>query len=194
MPVALFVMSGMKRNFADPGATFWQGVDSMNFVGRWATEVACRPAWYFAASAGWRVEVFDELVAADVLLQVGAQHVEQRDEHRELQQQRQARCQRIDFVLLVEFHQLLLLALFVLLVLLFQRVDLRSEALHLLHRLQLPESQRHEHRPHRIVSPTIAIPQLLAKMCSWMNTMISSNSVISGEKALSITFAMGGML
>jgi hypothetical protein len=42
---------------------------------------------------------------ADVLLEVRAQHVEQRDEHGQLQQQRQAGGQGIDFVLLVELHQ-----------------------------------------------------------------------------------------
>ncbi len=93
------------------------------------------------------VPVSVERRAADALLQVGPQHVEERDEHRQLHQQRQARRQRIDLVLLVELHQLLLLALFVLLVLLFQRVDLGRQALHLLHRLQLPEGQRHEDRP-----------------------------------------------
>ncbi len=90
--------------------------------------------------------MFDHLLPADVFLQVRPQHVEEREEHRQLQQERQARGERVDFALLVELHHLLLLALFVLLVLLFQRLDLGRHALHLLHRLQLPEGQRHEDR------------------------------------------------
>ena len=66
-----------------------------------------------------------QAVTADVLLEVGAQHVEQRDEHRQLQQQRQTGGQRVDLVLAVELHDLLLLALLVVLVLLFQGADLR---------------------------------------------------------------------
>ena len=108
------------------------------------------------------VVVVDQARAADVLLQVAAQHVEQRDEDRQLQQQRQARRERVDFVLAVEVHDLLLLALFVVLVLLFQRLDMRGQALHLLHGLQLPERQRNQQRPddhrqtHDRQSPTAA--------------------------------------
>ncbi len=93
------------------------------------------------------IEEIDQLSAADVLLQVGPQHVEQRHEDRELQQQRQAGRQRVDFVLLIELHQLLLLALFVFLVLFFERVYLRREPLHLLHRLQLAIGQRDQDGP-----------------------------------------------
>ena len=140
-------MSGRKRNFAECGATVLQLVSSRNLPGRCFDGVDARRRFELRRERGrMRVVVGDELVAADVLLEIRAQHVEERDEHRELHHERQARCQRIDFVLLIEFHQLLLLALFVLLVLFFQRVYLRSEPLHLLHRLELPEGQRHEHR------------------------------------------------
>ena len=93
--------------------------------------------------------VFAQLLAADIELEVRPQHVEKGDEHRQLQQQGQAGGQRVDFVLPVELHDLLLLALLVLLVLLFQRVDLRGHALHLLHRLQLPVGDRHEDCPNQ---------------------------------------------
>ena len=89
----------------------------------------------------------DQPFRADVLLQVRAQHVEQRDEHGQLQNQRQAGRQRVDFVLLVELHQLLLLALFVVLVALFDLLHLGRQPLHLLHRLQLAVGQRNQHRP-----------------------------------------------
>ena len=40
----------------------------------------------------------------------------------------------------------------------------------------------------------IARPQLPPTMLSWMNTMIDSNALISGENASSMTLAMIGML
>ena len=59
--------------------------------------------------------------------QVLAQHVEQRDEDRQLEQQRQAGGERVDLVLLVELHHLLLVTLLVVLVLLLELLDLRRE-------------------------------------------------------------------
>ena len=55
--------------------------------------------------------------AADVAPQVALQEVEEADEERHLREQRQARGERIDLVLRVELHDLLLLALLVVLVL-----------------------------------------------------------------------------
>jgi hypothetical protein len=78
--------------------------------------------------------------------QVRAQHVEQRDEHRQLGDQRQTRAKRVDLILLVELHQLLLLTLLVVLVLGLQRFQLRLQALEGLHRAELLQRQRHEQR------------------------------------------------
>ena len=45
----------------------------------------------------------------------------------------------------------------------------------------------------KTVRPTIAQPQLSPGASSWMNTMIASNALISGENASSMTFASGGI-
>ena len=63
-------------------------------------------------------EEADRRVAQHVGLEaVALEHVVERDEDRDLEDQRQARGQRIDLVLLVELHHLLLLTLLVVLVL-----------------------------------------------------------------------------
>jgi hypothetical protein len=84
----------------------------------------------------------------DVLAQVLAQHVEERDEDRQLRDKREAGAEWIDLVLLVELHHLLLLALLVVLVLGLDRLQLRLHPLHLLHRVELLDGQRHEDRAH----------------------------------------------
>ena len=43
------------------------------------------------------------------------------------------------------------------------------------------------------VSPTIASPQLPPTRCAWMNTMIDSNRLISGENASWMMLAKMGM-
>ena len=53
---------------------------------------------------------------------VASQQLEEREEDRELEQQRQAGGERVDLVLLVEVHHLPLLALAVVLVLLLDRL------------------------------------------------------------------------
>ena len=63
--------------------------------------------------------------------------------------QRQARPERVDLVLLVELHHLLVVALLVVLVLLLELLDLRRELLQRLHRLELLERQRDQQRAHR---------------------------------------------
>src|SRR5919202_179304 len=83
---------------------------------------------------------------ADVVPQVLAQHVEERDEHGHLQHQRQAGCERVDLVLLVELHRLLLETLLVVLVLGLQLLELQRDPLHRLHRADLLERQRDEGR------------------------------------------------
>ena len=69
------------------------------------------------------------------------------EEDRELSQQRDARGRRIDVVLAVELHQFFLLPLLVGLVLLLDLLHLRSVALQVLHRVDLPDHQRHEQKP-----------------------------------------------
>src|SRR3712207_9385782 len=67
----------------------------------------------------------------------GLQRLVQREEERKLQEERQAGPERVEAVLLVERHQLLVLALLVVLVLVPDALHLRAEALHLLHRPHL---------------------------------------------------------
>ena len=119
-PVARFVRSGMKRNCASPPSPHGTG---------------------FAALG--RVDV-----RADVLPQVGLQHVEQRQEDRQLRHHREARGERVHLVLPVEAHHLLVEALLVVLVLLLELLDLRLQPGHRLHRLELLERQRQQREPH----------------------------------------------
>ena len=78
------------------------------------------------------------------MLRKGAQHEVEREEDRNLRQQREAGRGRVDLILAVELHQLFLLALLVGLVLLLDLLHLRHVALHRLHRVDLPDGQRHE--------------------------------------------------
>ena len=77
-----------------------------------------------------------------------AQHVEERDEDRDLEDDRQARGGRVDLVLPVELHQLFVLALLVVLPLLLQRLHLRRVRLQVLHRVDLLDRDRDEQDPH----------------------------------------------
>ncbi len=129
---------------------------------------------------------------ADVLLEVGAQHVEERDEHGELQHERQAGGERVDPCSPGRASSSPLLALFVVLVLLFQHLHLRSEQLHLAHRAELAERQRHHHRAHhhRQADDRKAPAE---PAWSWMNTRTASKRLISGENASWMMFARIGM-
>ena len=71
----------------------------------------------------------------------------QRDEDRELREERQARRGRVDVVLLVELHQLFVQLRAVALVLLLDRLHLRRVRLERLHRMDLPDRERHEDDP-----------------------------------------------
>ena len=77
------------------------------------------------------------------------QHEVERDEDRELRDQRQARRGRVDVVLLVELHHLLVQLLPVALVLPLDLLHLRRVLLQRLHRVDLPDRQRHEQRSGR---------------------------------------------
>src|SRR5215216_4246346 len=81
---------------------------------------------------------------ADVVPQVGAQQVVQREEDRQLRQRRQDRPERVDPVLLVERQRLPLEALRVRAVLVAQLLDLWRELGHPVHRAQLLERQRQQ--------------------------------------------------
>ena len=74
---------------------------------------------------------------------------EEREEDRQLQQQRHAGGERIDLVLLVELHHLLLLALAIVLVLRLNRLQLWLQLLKGPHRADLSQRQRHDCHPHR---------------------------------------------
>jgi hypothetical protein len=67
---------------------------------------------------------------------------------RQLRDQGQARGERIDVVLLVELHHLLVQALLVVLVLRLQFLDVGRQALKRLHRLELLQGQRQQRRAH----------------------------------------------
>ena len=73
------------------------------------------------------------------------QHPVERDEHRDLHQDRQAAAQRVDLLLLVHLHHLDLQLLLVVRVLLLQRLQLRPDHLHLRHRARARVVQRIEH-------------------------------------------------
>ena len=86
--------------------------------------------------------------ALDVLLEaVALEHVVERDEDRDLEQQRQAGSQRVDLVLLVELHHRLLLSLLVVLVLLLDLLELRLQLLHRPHRADLLHRDRQDREP-----------------------------------------------
>src|SRR4029079_5972914 len=70
------------------------------------------------------------------------------DEDRQLQEHREAGGSRVDLVLPVELHQLLVLLLLVALVLLLDLLHLRRVALQVLHRVDLLDRERHEEHPH----------------------------------------------
>ena len=84
------------------------------------------------------------------------ERVVERDEDRQLQEHRQARGSRVDLVLPVELHQLLVLLLLVVLVLLLDLLHLRRVAPAGLHRVDLLDRQRHEHIRTTTVVATIA--------------------------------------
>ncbi len=91
----------------------------------------------------WRVDL-----RADVVPQVRAQHVEQRQEDRELRRERETRRKRVDLVLPVELHHLLVEALLVVLVALLELLHLGRVGGQRLHRLELLERQRQQARAH----------------------------------------------
>jgi hypothetical protein len=73
------------------------------------------------------------------------QDVEERDEDRELREQRQAGRGRVDVVLAVELHQLLVHLVAVALVLPLNLLHLRRVRLQVLHRMDLPDDEGDEH-------------------------------------------------
>ena len=84
---------------------------------------------------------------ADVVSQAGPERVEEADEYRQLEDQGKKRGERVDLVLPIELHDLLLLALLVVLVLRLDRFQLGRHPLELLHRVELLEGQRQQQRP-----------------------------------------------
>ena len=79
----------------------------------------------------------------------GAEHVEQREEHRKLDDQGQAARERVGAVLLVKLHDLLVHRLLVVLVFLAQHRDLGGERGHLPLGVHLLHEQRHQDQPHQ---------------------------------------------
>ena len=93
-----------------------------------------------------RREVLDPAVERRVPhLDRDEQHLVEREEHRNLHQDRQAAGQRIDLLLLVELHQRLLLLHLVVAVALADRHHLRLHRLHLRHRGVGLVGEREEH-------------------------------------------------
>src|SRR6185503_1505935 len=82
----------------------------------------------------------------DLFLEV-LEDVEERDEDRDLEDDRQARRRRVDLVLAVELHQLLVLPRAVVLPALLDLLHLRRVRLEVLHRVDLPHHHGHEHDP-----------------------------------------------
>src|SRR3954454_9606997 len=72
--------------------------------------------------------------------------IEERHEERELEDEREAGAQRIEVVLLVELHELLLHPLLVFLVALLDLLHLWLEQLERLHRADLLEGQRQDQK------------------------------------------------
>ena len=77
-----------------------------------------------------------------------AQHVVEADEDRDLDDDRQAGPERVDALVLVELHHLLVQHLAVAAVLLLELADLGLQRLHAAHRLLLLDRQRHEREAH----------------------------------------------
>ncbi|MDQ3103447.1 MAG: hypothetical protein M3Q53_06390 [Actinomycetota bacterium] len=97
---------------------------------------------------GFDAEPADRWALEHVVLEVVAlEHVVERDEDRELEQERKAGRERVDLVLLVEAHHLLLLALLVVLVLRLDRLELRLERLHRAHRFDLLQREGKDRQP-----------------------------------------------
>ena len=94
--------------------------------------------------------------------------------------------ERIDVVLLVELHHLLLLALLVLLVLGLDRLHLRRQLLHPLHRAELFDRQREQTARTHTVSSTIDQPHGTPTLL-WKNVRTDSKTSISGWKMLAAT-------
>jgi hypothetical protein len=88
------------------------------------------------------------LVRGEHLVVEVTQDEEERDEDRDLEQDRQAGRGRVDPVLLVELHQLFVPLLLVVLVARLQRLHLRHVGLHRLHRVDLPDGEREQHHAH----------------------------------------------
>ncbi len=86
-------------------------------------------------------------VAREHLALEALEDVEERDEDRDLEDDRQARRGRVDLVLAVELHQLLVLPLLVVLPALLDLLHLRRMRLEVLHRVDLPHRHRDEHEP-----------------------------------------------
>jgi hypothetical protein len=88
---------------------------------------------------------FSTRVGLDVRLEaVALEQVEEREEDRQLEQERPARRKRVDAVLLVEGHHLALHPLAIVLVLLLDLLHLRLELLEGPHRLDLLDGQRQD--------------------------------------------------
>ena len=88
-----------------------------------------------------------KLLVEDLLLEV-AEDEEERDEDRDLEDDRKAGGVRVDLVLLVELHELFRLPLTVRLVALLDRLHLGRVDLQALHRVDLPDRDRDEEDAH----------------------------------------------
>ena len=84
--------------------------------------------------------------AAHVRRQLVPEDEEERDEDRQLRQQREAGSERIDLVLFVDPHHFLLQALFVVLVFLLQLLHLRLQRLQGAHPFELFVGERYQQR------------------------------------------------
>ena len=111
------------------------------------------------------LEARARVLREDLVLEV-AQDEEERDEDRDLEDDRQARGGRVDLVLAVELHQLFVLLLPVVLLLLLDLLHLRRVRLEVLHRVDLPHRDRHEQEPHETTSATIDHAQA-ARPVAW---------------------------
>ena len=80
---------------------------------------------------------------------IAVQELVEREEDRQLENQRNAGGERVDLVLLVERDHLPLLALLVVLVALLDRLDLRRIRLQRAHRADLGDRKRQDHEPRR---------------------------------------------
>jgi hypothetical protein len=94
--------------------------------------------------AGGDIAAGHRRLATDVDAQILPQGVEEGDEDRQLQEQGNAGGERVDLVLAVEPHHLLLHALAIVLVLLLDLLHLRLQRLQRPHPLQLPVGERQD--------------------------------------------------